>query len=81
MEALLPKPQSAPEKQSQRRGRKPGTPLTTRELSSRRANLEKARAVSRGAYRPTEKRLRASRANLVKAIAPGAARRAMLLRG
>ncbi len=52
-----------------RRGRRPGKPLTARELSSRRANLEKARAASRGAYRPTEKRLRASRANLAKAIA------------
>jgi hypothetical protein len=52
-----------------RRGRKPGKPLTARELSSRRANLENARAASRQGYRPTEKRLRASRANLVKAIA------------
>ena len=43
--------------------------MSARELSSRRANLEKARAASRGAYRPTEKRLRASRANLVKALA------------
>jgi len=52
-----------------RRGHKPGKPLTARELSSRRANLEKARAASKGAYRPTEKRLRASRANLEKAMA------------
>jgi hypothetical protein len=69
MEALFPKPQSPPEKQSWRRGRKPGKPLTARELSSRRANLAKARAASRGACRPTEKRLQASRANLLKAIA------------
>jgi len=69
MEAPFPKPQSSPEKQSRRGGRKPGKPLTARELSSRRANLEKARAASRQGYRPTEKRLRASRANLVKAIA------------
>jgi hypothetical protein len=69
MEALFPKPQSPPEKQSRRRGRKPGKPLTARELSSRRANLAKARAASRGACRPTEKRLQASRANLLKAIA------------
>jgi len=52
-----------------RRGRKPGAPLTARDLAARRANLEKAHAASRGAYRPTEKRLRASRANLAKAIA------------
>ena len=69
MSDIVIKAQSAPEKQSRRRGRKPGTPLTARELSSRRANLEKARAASRQGYRPTEKRLRASRANLAKAIA------------
>ncbi len=52
-----------------KRGHNPGRPLTARELSSRRANLEKARAASKGAYRPTEKRLQASRANLEKAMA------------
>jgi hypothetical protein len=44
-------------------------PLTARELAARRANLEKARAAPRDAYRPTEKRLETSRANLAKAIA------------
>jgi hypothetical protein len=43
--------------------------LTARELAARRANLEKARAAPREAYRPTEKRLQTSRANLAKAIA------------
>jgi hypothetical protein len=42
--------------------------LTARELATRRANLEKARAAP-GVHRPTEKRLRASRANFQKAIA------------
>jgi hypothetical protein len=43
--------------------------LTARELATRRANLAKARAVANQAYRPTEKRLRASRANFEKALA------------
>jgi hypothetical protein len=43
--------------------------LTARELATRRANLEKARAVLMEGYPPTEKRLRASRANLAKAQA------------
>jgi hypothetical protein len=43
--------------------------LTPLELATRRANLVKARAVANQAYRPTEKRLRASRANFEKAIA------------
>jgi hypothetical protein len=43
--------------------------LTARELATRRANLEKARAVANESFRPTEKRLRASRANFEKAIA------------
>jgi hypothetical protein len=43
--------------------------LTARELAARRANLAKARAAPRDAYRPTEKRLETSRANLAKAIA------------
>jgi hypothetical protein len=42
--------------------------LTARELATRRANLEKARAAP-GVHRPTEKRLQASRANFQKAIA------------
>ena len=65
MELLSPNPQASPQPPAQRRGKKPGKPLTPRELASRRANLVKARA----AYRPTEKRLRASRANFEKAIA------------
>jgi hypothetical protein len=69
MEVLSLKPQTLPEKQGRRRGRKPGKPLTPRELKARRANLRKARAASSGDYRRTEKRLRASRANLEKAIA------------
>jgi hypothetical protein len=69
MQVLSPKPQTSPEKQGARRGRKPGKPLTPLELATRRANLEKARAVANQAYRPTEKRLRASRANFEKAIA------------
>ena len=69
MEVLSPKPQATPERQGRRRGRKPGNPMTARELAARRANLEKARAASRDGYRRTEKRLRASRANLEKAIA------------
>jgi len=69
MEVLSPKPQAKPEREGRRRGRKPGNPLTARELAARRANLEKARAASRDGYRRTEKRLRASRANLQKAIA------------
>lgn len=51
---------------SRPRGRKPGAPLTARELAARRANLAKAWAAG---YRPTEKRRRASRANLERAIA------------
>ena len=47
MEALSPKLQATPEKPGRQRGRKPGKPLTARELASRRANLEKARAVSK----------------------------------
>jgi hypothetical protein len=43
--------------------------LSARELAARRANLEKARAAPRHAYRRTEKQLQASRANLAKAIA------------
>ncbi len=69
MEVLSPKPQATPERQGRRRGRKPGNPMTARELAARRANLEKARAASSVGYRRTEKRLRASRANLEKAIA------------
>jgi hypothetical protein len=69
MQVLNSKPQTSPEKQGPRRGRKPGKPLTARELAARRANLEKARAAAGEGYRPTEKRLRASRANLEKAIA------------
>ncbi len=69
MEVLSPPPQATPERPSRRRGRKPGKPLTARELAARRANLQKARAAPREAYRPTEERLRASRANLEKAIA------------
>ena len=69
MEVLSPQPQASPEIQARRRGRKPGKPLTARELAARRANLEKARAAAREGYRPSEKRLRASRANLEKAIA------------
>ena len=68
MDALSPKPQASPETPGRRRGRKPGKPLTARELATRRANLEKARAAP-GVHRPTEKRLQASRANLQKAIA------------
>lgn len=52
-----------------KRGRKPGAPLTARELAARRANLAQAWAASRRGYRSTEKRRRASRANLAKAIA------------
>jgi hypothetical protein len=69
MEVLSPKPQTSPQKQGGRRGREPGKPLTVRELATRRANLEKARAALSEGYPPTEKRLRASRANLEKAIA------------
>jgi len=69
MQVLSPKPQTSPEIPGRRRGRKPGKPLTARELAARRANLEKAWAASSQGYRPTEKRLRASRANLEKAIA------------
>jgi len=65
MQVLSAKPPSSPENQAPRRGRKPGKPLTARELAARRANLVKARA----AYRPTKKRLRASRANFEKAMA------------
>ena len=57
------------ETQTRRRGRKPGQPVTPRELAARRANLEKARAALQEGDRRTEKRLRASRANLEKAIA------------
>jgi hypothetical protein len=45
--------------------------LTARELAARRANLQKIRGASPEGYRRTEKRLRASRANLEKAIAAG----------
>jgi hypothetical protein len=69
MDVLSPQPQAPPEKQRRRRGRKPGKPLTARELATRRANLVKARAALSEGYPPTEKRLRASRANLEKAIA------------
>ena len=65
MEFLSPHPQASPQPPAQRRGKKPGKPLTPHELASRRANLLKARA----ACRPTEQRLRASRANSEKAIA------------
>jgi len=68
MEPLSPKPQATPQAPGRRRGRKPGKPLTARELATRRANLEKARAAP-GVHRPTEKRLQASRANFEKAIA------------
>ena len=69
MEVLSPQLQATPERPGRPRGRKPGNPLTARELAARRANLKKARAAPRDAYRPTEKRLQASRANLAKAIA------------
>ena len=69
MKALSPQPQATLERPGRRRGRKPGNPLTPRELASRRSNLEKARAVSNSAYLRTEKRLGASRANLAKAQA------------
>jgi hypothetical protein len=69
MQVLSPKPQTSPEKQGRRKGRKPGKPLTARELATRRANLEKARAALSEGYPPTEKRLRASRANFEKALA------------
>ena len=55
MEVLSPQPQAKPEIQGRRRGRKPGKPLTARELAARRANLEKARAASSQGYRRTEK--------------------------
>jgi len=42
MEVLSPPPQASPEIQARRRVRKPGKPLTARELAARRANLEKA---------------------------------------
>jgi hypothetical protein len=58
-----------PERPRRQKGRKPGKPLTARELAARRANLEKARAAPRDAYRTTAKRLQTSRSNLVKAIA------------
>jgi hypothetical protein len=69
MQVLSPKPQTSPQKQGRGRGHEPGKPLTARELATRRANLEKARAAVREPYRPTEKRLQTSRANLEKAIA------------
>jgi len=69
MEVLSHPPQATPERSARPKGRKPGLPLTARELAARRANLEKARAAPREAYQPTEKRLQASRANLAKAIA------------
>jgi len=71
METLSSTPQAPSEIQPRRRGRKPGTPLTARELAARRANLQKIRGASPEGYRRTEKRLRASRANLEKAIAAG----------
>ena len=69
MEFPSPQPQASPERPRRPKGRKPGNPLTARELAARRANLEKARAAPRDPYRPTQKRLEASRANLAKAIA------------
>jgi len=69
MEPLPPKSPPSPEMPPRRRGRKPGKPLTPRELATRRANLERARAALLEGYPPTEKRLRASRANLAKAQA------------
>lgn len=69
MKVLSAKPLAASHSQSRRRGRKPGKPLTPLELAARRANLVKARAAAGKGYRRTEKRLRASRANLEKAIA------------
>jgi len=69
MEVPSPQPQATPERPGPPKGHKPGIPLTARELAARRANLEKARAAPRDAYRPTEKRLQTSRANLAKAIA------------
>jgi len=68
MEVLPAMPLATPHSQPRRRGRKPGKPLTARELAARRLNLQKARATP-GVHRPTEKRLRASRANFQKAIA------------
>jgi len=69
MEISSPQPQRASERQARPRGHQPGVSLTARELGARRANLEKARAAPRDAYRPTEKRLETSRANLARAIA------------
>ena len=68
MELLPANPLATPHSQPRRRGRKPGKPLTARELAARRVNLQKARAAP-GVHRPTEKRLQASRANFQKAIA------------
>jgi len=68
MEVLPAMPLATPHSQPRRRGRKPGKPLTARELAARRVNLQKARAAP-GVHRPTERRLRASRANFQKAIA------------
>jgi hypothetical protein len=64
MDVTPPAPEVS--KQSRKRGRKAGSPLTARELAARRANLAKAWAAG---YRPTEKRRRASRANLERALA------------
>ena len=69
MEISSPQQQRASERQARPRGHQPGVSLTARELGARRANLEKARAAPRDAYRPTEKRLETSRANLARAIA------------
>ncbi len=70
MDVSPPQPQAEPERPSSRRGRKPGKPLSARELASRRANLAKARAASKDhGYRRTGKRLEASRANLARAQA------------
>ncbi len=55
---------------TRRRGRPRGKPLSRKELTARRANLERARAAPKEViYRPTEKRMAASLANLRKAIA------------
>jgi len=69
MDVLSSTPQVPDKAPSRRRGRKPGQPLTPRELAARRSNLEKARTVANRSYRRTEKRLDASRANLARAIA------------
>jgi len=69
MKVSSPQPQPASERQARPRGHQPGALLTARELAARRANLRKARAAPRRAYRPTAKQLETSRANLARAVA------------